>query len=78
VGKNNLSTTPLLRPWVSLVPPLALVVVWYPLDWLQHDVLDILGSLEYVAAVICMPAAVVIEAWSGTTLQCLTVLDQWC
>jgi hypothetical protein len=38
---------------------LVLVVVWYPLDWLQHDVLDLLGYPEYVGAVICMPAAVV-------------------
>jgi hypothetical protein len=54
------------------------LVVWYPLDWLQHDVLDILGYLEYVGAVICMPAAVVIGDWSGTALQCLIVMDQWC
>ncbi len=55
---------------------MALVVVWYPLNWLQHDVLDISGYLVCVAAVICMPVAVVIRAWSGTTLQCLVVMDQ--
>jgi hypothetical protein len=57
----------LLRPLVSLGPLLALVVVWYSLDWLQHDVLDILGYPEYVGAVIGMPAVVVSRVWSGTT-----------
>jgi hypothetical protein len=52
---------------VSLGPLLALVVVWYSLDWLQHDVLDILGYPEYVGAVIGMPAVVVSRVWSGTT-----------
>ena len=78
MGRHNPSTIPLLRPLVSLGPLLVLVVVWYPLDWLQHDVLDILGYPEYVGAVICMPAAVVLGVWSGATLQCSIVMDQWC
>jgi hypothetical protein len=52
--------------------------VWYSLDWLQHDVLDIPGYPEYVGALICMPAAVVLGVWSGTTLQYSIVMDQWC
>jgi len=67
----------LLRPLVSLGPLLALVVVWYSLEWLQHDVLDILSYPECVGAVICMPAAAVIEVWSGTALQYSIVMDQW-
>jgi hypothetical protein len=62
---------------VSLGPLLALVVVWYSLEWLQHDGLDILSYPEYVGAVICMPAAAVIEVWSGTALQYSIVMDQW-
>ncbi len=77
MGRHNPNTIPLLRPLVSLGPLLALVVVWYSLEWLQHDGLDILSYPEYVGAVICMPAAAVIEVWSGTALQYSIVMDQW-
>lgn len=53
------------------------MVVWYSLEWLQHDGLDILSYPECVGAVICMPAAAVIEVWSGTALQYSIVMDQW-
>ena len=77
MGRHNPNTIPLLRPLVSLGPLLALVVVWYSLECLQHDGLDILSYPECVGAVICMPAAAVIEVWSGTALQYSIVMDQW-